>query len=344
MNCCEECFPSPYIKDTIKFLNENWDCNFCWSKSVYIYNPLWLSQFFRNLLDLYIINDNWESIEDKLDIDFPNEIFSSKVNSNKKELLKNILSEDLSDYNEKLINKVILDESLITDNTLVDTWEWFINEIKEVNRFHIQNTLNETDLEKFFSRLVSDKQIWEFFFRARKSNREGYPITKMWKPPKDKSIHWRANPKGISYLYLANNQNTTFYEVRATLLDDVSIWKFQLKKNITLIDLRDSSYSDIMQLADSEDLWDFLKMKPFIKRLDSELSEPYNHDDKELDYLPTQYISEFIKSLWYKWIIYNSSLSPEWYNLVIFNWDEFECVERKIFNIKGIKFEPKEII
>ncbi|MFK7780489.1 MAG: RES family NAD+ phosphorylase [Candidatus Gracilibacteria bacterium] len=344
LNCCEECFPSDYLKDMIRYGDVIGNCSFCSSKHTYVYNPLELSLIFKNLLDLYIISDDGDSIENKLDIDFPDEIFSSKVNSNKKELLKKILSQDLEDYNAKLTNKVILDESLVTDNTLVNTWEGFINEIKEVNRFHIQNTLNEENLKKFFSRLVSDKQIGEFFFRARKSDIGGYPIEKMGKPPKNKSIHGRANPKGISYLYLANNSDTTFYEVRATLLDNVTIGKFKLNENITLIDLRENSYNDIIQLADSEDLGDFLKIKAFIKRLDSELSEPYNHDDKELDYLPTQYISEFIKSLGYKGIIYNSSLSPKGYNLVIFDGSELECIERKVFNIEGIEFNPKEII
>jgi hypothetical protein len=52
-----------------------------------------------------------------------------------------------------------------------------------------------------------------------------------------------------------------------------------------------------MVLADNENLEDFLIYKSFINQLDIELSKPYNSEDKELEYLPTQYISEFIKSL-----------------------------------------------
>lgn len=344
-NCCEKCFPSPYLKDIIQSKNNKWNCDFCWSKEIFIYNPLDLSPLFENLLDIYIIDDEWMKIEDCLSNDFPNEIFSKEVEWNKRKLLESIFWSDnlIEDYYEKISGNVILNKSLILDEKLINDWEWFVNEIKTINRFHIINTLDKDKLKVFFNTLTASKSKWNIFFRARKCEETSYLKEEMWKPPREKSMHWRANPKGISYLYLASDEETTYYEIRATLLNNLTIWKFSLQKDIILIDLREDSYSDIIQLAEWEQLSEFLKNKPFIKKLDLELSKPYSNDDKELDYLPTQYISEFIKSLGYAGVIYNSSLSPKGYNLVIFNGDELECVETRFINIKGIKFEPEEI-
>lgn len=337
--CCEECFPSQYLKNIIRSRGEEWNCDFCWSRWIHIIEVKNLSNIFNNLLSLYTISEKWNYIEKQLNIDFPQKIFSKKINWKTKEILKSILWEDFP-WAEKLLNNKIylkcflFPEKYNKDIIFDSSWEEFIKEIRTINRFHIKSTLDLEKLEILFKDLKVTLNNWTLLYRARKSSLNWYNKDEMWKPPENRTPPWRANPKWIPYLYLASSIDTTLYEIRASLLDFISIWKFILNEDIEVLDFR----NDIMVLADNENLEDFLIYKSFINQLDIELSKPYNSEDKELEYLPTQYISEFIKSLWYKWIIYNSWLSCEWYNLVVFNGNEFECLEVNVYSIEDTKF------
>jgi hypothetical protein len=73
------------------------------------------------------------------------------------------------------------------------------------------------------------------------------------------------------------------------------------------------------------------------------MSKPNLESEKELDYLPTQYLAEYIKVLWYDWILYSSSLHPDWYNLALFNEEVVECTGVKVHKIRGVRFDHLEI-
>lgn len=53
---------------------------------------------------------------------------------------------------------------------------------------------------------------------------------KRMKPLKNSASEGRANPKGISYLYLATNMNTVMAEVRPWISASISLGQFQLLK------------------------------------------------------------------------------------------------------------------
>ena len=73
----------------------------------------------------------------------------------------------------------------------------------------------------------------------------------MGKPPYDKATAGRANPKGISYLYLSSDLSTTLYETRATLYDYMSIGEFKLLNNMNIVNLRDINKVSPFILEDS---------------------------------------------------------------------------------------------
>jgi hypothetical protein len=180
------------------------------------------------------------------------------------------------------------------------------------------------------------------YFRCRISGRTGFSHDEMGNPPKELTSGGRANPKGISYLYLTNNLETSLYETRASLFDFVTIGEFRLKKNIKILDLRNPDY-DVIPWSENEIIDVYLIYASFIKTLQKEISLPIRKRDKELDYLPTQYISEFIKSLGFDGVEYQSSLYPEGYNLAIFYPENFECINTKIYEINNINLEHSEL-
>jgi len=73
------------------------------------------------------------------------------------------------------------------------------------------------------------------------------------------------------------------------------------------------------------------------------LSLPIRKRDQILDYIPTQYISEFIKSLGFDGVEYQSSLNSEGYNIAIFKPEKLECFKTNVYEIKDIKLTHGKI-
>jgi len=76
------------------------------------------------------------------------------------------------------------------------------------------------------------------------------------------------------------------------------------------------------------------------------LSIPIRRDDTDIDYIPTQYVAEFIKSEGYDGILYKSSLSESGKNIVIFNPElikinKTELVEVTCISIQFENHNPK---
>jgi len=348
MNCCTECFSSNYLKDIINRNNTIGDCDFCGSKKVSIYNPAELSLIFQNILDLYSVNlDSFNSLETQIELDFQNKIFSEKIGLNTKLLLQNIVKDDYNTYQSLFENNVILTcsnlpESVDIIKPLQISWERFADEIKTTNRFHIQNTLNLEKLQELLNRYKKPINKGKKFYRARISNKEGFGKSEMLNPPADKAKAGRANPTGISYLYLADQIKTTLYEARASLFDYVTVGEFRAKDDIRVINLRGDTYDPVL-LAEQEELEDFLIHLPFITTLETNLSKPRRRSDNELDYLPTQYLSEFIKSIGFDGVEFQSSLFSGGYNLAIFTPDKFECISVDVFEIENIDLKEKKV-
>jgi hypothetical protein len=74
----------------------------------------------------------------------------------------------------------------------------------------------------------------------------------------------------------------------------------------------------------------------FLVQLEKELSEPLRRYDSELDYLPTQYLCEFVKSQGYDGVEYGSAMNKGGINLAIFNDNKLKCVSKKVIEIKNI--------
>lgn len=323
------------------------NCDYCGSQSMYIYKASELSTFFRAILDLYVVDKKeGKLIEKQINIDFPNKIFTKKVigASRVRQLIKDILEDDLKKYQEVLNNPVRLeyrniDTEKINIQPLALTWDQFSKEIKTVNRFHFVNNLDLDKLKYLFKNYVKEIPKGKKYFRARINElSRDFEDLEMWNPPAKKAKGGRANPQGISYLYVANKVKTALYEVRASLYDYVCVATFRLKKNISVINLSRETY-DVFRLAESETLEEVLIHEPFIKKLEHELSRPRRKNDSELDYLPTQYLSELIKSMGFDGIEFQSSLHKEGYNIAIFDRKKLEILEIKNYEIKSIELQ-----
>ncbi len=348
MFCCTDCFSSSYLSNIIHSDSRKGNCEYCNSKNVSIYTPRELIDFFRNILNLYEVKaESGISIISALERDFSDTIFSSKV-VNKLNLLIAIIEDDTDEFSDLLENNVIslLWKGEYTKKSIDihSKWEDFKNEIKNINRFHIQATIDLVKLHNIFKNdcFQTTLKKGRTFHRSRISDENGIAVEAMGNPPKDKATGGRANPKGISYLYLADNIVTSLYEARATLFDFVTVGDFKLKEDIKILNLRKPENDPIIW-AEQEAISDYLTYIPFINTLQRELSLPIRKLDKEIDYLPTQYLSEFIKSIGYDGVEFQSSLDSKGYNLAVFNPDKFKCVKTSIYEIENIDLKHRKL-
>lgn len=68
-----------------------------------------------------------------------------------------------------------------------------------------------------------------------------------------------------------------------------------------------------------------------------EIAKPLRNDNT-LDYLPTQYISDYIRSKGYDGIEYGSTMRKQGFNLAVFDSNLFRCTSTKVYDIQSISY------
>lgn len=161
----------------------------------------------------------------------------------------------------------------------------------------------------------------------------GYNAADSSAPPPDKTLDGRANPKGISYLYLAEDEMTCISEIKPNFESWVSIGSFVPERTLKLADIHCSKD-------------DFDKNKGNIKitkfMIDFDVCFSQVKQDTE-DYLPTQYITEFIKFLGYDGLVYSSSYDHNKKCYIIFKPSDCRCIESRLCQITGLEYKITKI-
>lgn len=356
MICCEKCFKDVEIINLINRIKQMGTCQLCGAKDVFIYNTDThneLAGMFNDLLDIYTADED-------LPVDYPHE---------NRNLLKEELCERWSIFgiNHDLVYRAITSicrEKYEEHPEIFDTpigilelnqkdylekysilkaceWEEFVEEIKTKNRFHT-NCINVEVLEYFCKKIIKTYKKGKLFCRARIcADAAGFPINEMGAPPAAKATAGRANSAGISGLYLADTNTTAINEIRAGIYDYVAVGKFILKEDIDVVNLT---------LADQiSPFWGLVDNtvhainKKHLQKIAFDIAKPLRRYDSPLDYLPTQYISDFIKSKGFAGIEYKSTMNEGGYNLAIFDNSLFECITVDVYDIRKLKYKYAKI-
>ncbi len=224
-------------------------------------------------------------------------------------------------------------------------WENFRDELKHNNRFFPNNAPKINTIEPFGKYI--GKRILKgesFFYRARiYFEMDPIDISKMGKPPVKKATNGRANPIGISYLYVASTIDTAIAEIRGNKGELVTIAKFQMNDELELADLRNPRSTISPFELDEDELELIYKNLPFLELLGKELSKPIIPREANLEYLPSQYLSELLKHIGFHGIIYKSSVSKG-NNYVIFNDDRLEITDTCQYEITEVKTISNKIV
>lgn len=357
MICCEDCFNDTELKSIIRGNNTKGICPLCHSKNTFIY-------------DTSINYELLDSIENLISIYHPVSSLNKKYPKRKTKSLKEILLADWDIFNQKSNSKIVdiivgeilekkyLSKKLVKapfdipevynpkyleEKSLVKTNEWnnFTKSIKEENRFHTKQ-INTEILENFCTYIKITYPKGTTFYRGRISSKEGYEKKNMGAPPHSCASAGRVNSLGVSCLYLADSIYTVMHEIRASAFDYVSIGTFELKKDITIVDL--SRINKISPFMDGLDIVQYAINKKHFEKINMEMGKPLRRNDSILEYIPTQYISEFIKSvtydekIQYSGLKYNSTFNELGYNLAIFYPKLFQCTNVCIHEIQNIQY------
>lgn len=318
---CKNCFADKELKGFILSQNRIGKCNCCNSENVEIIPIEELLDFFKELFDNFqlksqggsiisIIQGTW-SLFSGLEcghkiLNFTLNKIGSSINN----------SEDLVDFNVEILENI-------------NYWNVLKEQLKWERRYftNIEYITEDLGWDSFFeSKAVIQKE--DIFYRARlhvSANENIFPAEQMFCPPKEISTAGRANPLGIPFLYLSDNEETILYEVRASFLDEVSIASFIIKKDLEE-EIIISDFTETPTLYHPNGVNRKIKSTLLKKAISRDLSKPMRRYDSELDYIPTQFICEFIKVFTnVRGIKFRSSLHNLGNNLVIFNQEIMEC-------------------
>ena len=335
MKVCTSCFNDIELKEFIKLNSlEKGRCDYCANEiDSEILGIEKLFFFFREFFEIFKEDSDGESLVEILNDDW--NLFSRNTVAHA--ILLDILtsidtsistSEQTVSYTEEIIENV-------------SYWEELKVKLKWESRF-LTNTDPLFDLgwDSFFNK-TSTFPSGEELYRARihsEGGRQTFNLEEMGCPSKEKVTSGRANPQGIPYLYLSKTPETTLYETRAAYLDEISIGKFRIKDNqkIVLVDFTE----DVSSFLNYENIIEYTKSVLLKKQISNDLSKPIRRYDSELEYIPTQFICEFIRYITgADGILFNSSLHEDGKNIVLFKEDKVRCISVKKHQVTKVSIE-----
>ena len=325
MYCCSGCFADRFLRAYCTQESETLgSCSFCGAENTDVLEPKYLSDIFQILLDLYKTSNSGSAIFLHEQIQKDWYVFSDLLSGEKHcQLLGEICSGRVS-LEEKYIPRI----EQITDR--IEQWNEFREELKHVNRYFPKKVPANDTLEVLLGSLIlPEEEKPTDIFRAR-INKKGKKFTmeEMGRPPVDKALNGRANPLGISYLYAASDTSTAISEIQPYKGEEVTVARIQINGEIVIADLRDPKRTVSPFELDEDGLGALYSEMPYLITLGEELSKPIIPIEANLEYLPSQYLCEFIKSVGFGGVLYKSSLATG-YNIALFDDTNLDFVEKK---------------
>jgi hypothetical protein len=274
--------------------------------------PSELADVFELLISAYELDDTGATLVELMKEDW--RLFSHPAMdvAHAKELLGEILN------NGELVRKKFVPSAKYTSAGLVQ-WETLRDELMYKNRYFLDQAIDGDRLKELLAFLPADDMpaVWH---RARIMVGDAvYPLTEMGSPPKRLVSHGRANPAGIPYLYVGSQPDTAIAEVRPHTGEMACVADFTITGGLTAVDLRNPrALVSPFLLADAGAIGQLRADIPFLERLGEELTRPVLPRGAAIDYVPSQYLCEFIKKSGYDGVVYRSSVSSG-INLALFD-------------------------
>lgn len=312
--CCHACFGDRGLRrDIIPTLSTvDGDCGYCGTTGVQLVEPTELRDVFELLISVYKHDPAGQTLIDWLKADW--DLFSHQAMdvAHAKELLSDILDDG------DIVRKKFSPSAAYHSEALA-RWETLRDELMWKNRYFLDEVLDTDRLRELLGHLPAD-DMPPTWYRARILDRDApFPISEMGAPPARKATHGRANPAGIPYLYLGSLPATAMAEVRPHTGEIACVADFTVAPPLNAVDLRNPrGLVSPFLLADARAIGQLRADIAFLEKLGEELTRPVLPSGAAIDYIPSQYLCEFIKKVGYDGVVYRSSVS-EGINLALFD-------------------------
>lgn len=316
MECCPECFGDRGLRRNIFPLRsaESGICSYCASENVPLIGPTWLAEYFQLLQSAYQQGDGGQPLVHWCRQDWGMFAHKNMDDPRANDLLTTIL-EDV-----EVATKTLLPAEVNQQDRLVE-WQKLRDELMFQNRFFPSSNIDLDRLALLLSHLRIDAdEVPALWYRARIQNGDvPFTVDQIGAPPQRSASHGRANPAGIPYLYFASDQRTAVSEIRPHTGEIACVADSTTSAELKLVDLRwPRRMVSPFLLTDALEVSRMRSDLPFLERLGDELTRPVVREAAAFDYIPSQYLCEFIKTCEYDGVVYRSSVG-EGINLALFD-------------------------
>ncbi len=329
---CKHCFADRELVAFIEGQARIADCDFCAQKELPCIEVEELFDFFSELLTNFKADAGGSMLKSKIQ---GNWSLFSKI-----EAAYALLNYFLANHPSAFTTADDLVDFSDAVNENINYWDELKQQLIGKHRYitDVNHLTYDLGWDGFFSSQIEIPKGKELF-RARLHHNSGepaYPPADMFCPPKVISTAGRANPSGIPYLYLSDNPETVLYEVRAAYLDEVSIGTF-IVKNTIVNPVLIADFTESGTIFHPGRVSEKIKSSLLKQKISADLSKPMRRYDSELDYVPTQFICEFISVYTgVHGIKFRSSLHVTGNNFVIFDQELFECIKSEQVKIRKV--------
>ena len=311
MKCCGACFADRFLREEIEGLSTAvGTCETCGAANAKLVEAADLGDKFELVCAIYDKDEEGKRLVDWLIDDW-------KLFAIARDRAMLLLGDILDDAN-RVRQRYVPSEMCMSDT--LDVWETLRTELRTQNRFFPKTQIDKIRVGGLleYLRMPAD-EVPPIWYRARIEEGDMFPAEKMGAPPPRKATPGRANPVGIPYLYVGSECDTAVREVRPHPGEILTIAEFTIENDVQLIDLREPrSMITPFSLADVVDVAGVRGDIDFLERLGQELKTPVLPNAAAIDYIPSQYLCEFIKQIGYDGVVYESSVS-DGINLALFN-------------------------
>ena len=171
----------------------------------------------------------------------------------------------------------------------------------------------------------------------KKNDFYGYDKNNSDAPPNAYAKEGRANPKGISYLYTAKDIKTAILEMRPQVQKVYNIATIEITRDTKIFDF---TYSPEKIMEDEHTIVTDLH------RISEEFSKP--NFGEPIEYVPTQFLCEYIKRLGYDGIKFKSAVSATGTNVLLFDVDErtrvYDVIGSKVYVVNSLDVEFSQVM
>ena len=333
LNICHECVGDEFLKKEVRVEGKRGKCSYC-EKSRKVVPLPWLADNIRAAIEehFYLTSNEPTPLEYALLSDkessYDWERHGQEVNyliQDMAEVNDSVANDvqaylsfysggDPKDFEENPYDEVACYEERPPDTYgFKESWDFFRQEITFRARFFSQ--FAEQILDELFSNLDSlktydGKSVIRiagpstedlYVFRARVTQTHNSldqilknPVKELSAPPPKFAKHGRMNASGISVFYGATDAETCIAEVRPPVGSHVVVGKFQILKDIRLLDLNILSGIYIKGSYFDPEFKGRQGHAAFFQHLVRELTKPVMPEEENFEYLPTQIVAEYL--------------------------------------------------